>query len=42
MATENSSIETKKRAETIARSIGSNHRSLNFDNIYKSYQEITS
>jgi hypothetical protein len=40
MGTENSSEESKKRAKTIAEGIGSNHREMNFDNIYKTYQDI--
>ena len=41
LATENSSEETKDRSQRIAENFGCFHRVVNFDHIYKSYQNIS-
>lgn len=42
LATDNSSIETTKRAAEIAAEIGANHRYINFNHIAKSYKGLAS
>jgi len=41
LSTENSSEQTRKRAEKIAQTFGCKHRAVSFDDIYKIYQEIS-
>lgn len=42
LATDNSSVETTKRAADIAKEIGANHRYFNFNHIVKSYKGLAS
>lgn len=40
MGTNNSSEETRNRSSLIAKTINSNHRSINFQKIYESFKEL--